>query len=39
MFYVPPARKLVLRYIWEYRSVVYYTTEEFNVKIELRMRL
>ena len=28
-----------LYYIWEWRNVVYYDTEEHNVKIELRMRL
>ena len=28
-----------LRYSLEYRNAVYYDTEEFNVKIELRMRL
>ena len=28
-----------LRYSWDYRNVVYYDTQEHNVKIELRMRL
>ena len=38
-YYVLPARKLALRYSWEYRNVVYYDKEECNGKIELRMCL